>query len=75
MRLHFHLRRHAKEGNVEINRESWFRLKYEAHDAARTANSTRSNEDLFFDVIECTSDGCERRRSPRKPSEGFWYST
>ena len=37
MRLHFHLRRHATEGQVEVNPQSWFRLKYEAHDAAQTA--------------------------------------
>jgi len=74
MRLHFHLRRHAKEGKVEVNPQSWFRLKYEAHDAAQAANSSRSEDELFFDVVECTSDACERRNSPRKPSDGFWRS-
>jgi hypothetical protein len=74
MRLHFHLRRHAAEGKVEVNPQSWFRLKYEAYDAAQAANSSRSDDDLFFDVIECTSDACERRRSPRKPSDAYWYS-
>jgi hypothetical protein len=74
MRLHFHLRRHPTEGKVEVNHESWFRLRYEAHDAAQTANSSRGKDDLFFDVVECTSDTCERRRTPRKPSDGFWYT-
>jgi hypothetical protein len=74
MRLHFHLRRHAKTGTVEINPESWFRVKYEAFNAAQNANSSRSDDDLFFDVVECTSDACERRRTPRKPSDAFWRS-
>ena len=74
MRLHFHLRRHAAEGTVEINPQSWFRLKYEAQDAAQNANSSRSEDDLFFDVVECTSDACERRRTPRKPSDAYWRS-
>jgi hypothetical protein len=74
MRLHFHLRRHAIEGKVEVNPESWFRLKYEAQDAAQAANSSRSEDELFFDVVECTSDACERRRTPRKPSDGYWRS-
>ena len=74
MRLHFHLRRHARKGKVEVNPRSWFRLQHEANDAAQAANSSRSPDDLFFDVVECTSDACERRRTPRKPSEGFWYS-
>jgi hypothetical protein len=74
MRLHFHLRRHLTEGRAEVNPESWFRLKYEAQDAAQAANSSRSEDELFFDVVECTSDACERRRTPRKPSEGYWRS-
>jgi hypothetical protein len=74
MRLHFHLRRHATEGKVEVNPQSWFRLKYEALDAAQAANSSRSADELFFDVVECTSDACERRRSPRKPSDAYWRS-
>jgi hypothetical protein len=74
MRLHFHLRRHATEGKAEVNLQSWFRLQHEAHDAAQSANSSRSEDELFFDVIECTSDACERRRNPRKPSDGFRYT-
>jgi hypothetical protein len=74
MRLHFHLRRHPTKGNAEVNLQSWFRLQHEAHDAAQAANSSRGEDERFFDVIECKSDACERRRSPRKPSDGFWYS-
>jgi hypothetical protein len=25
-------------------------------------------------VVECTSDACERRHTPRKPSDGYWRS-
>jgi hypothetical protein len=74
MRLHFHLRRHAKEGKVEVNAQSWFRLKYEAYDGAQAANSSRSEDELFFDVVECTADSCERRRTPRQPSDAYWRS-
>ena len=74
MRLHFHLRRHATEGKVEVNPQSWFRLKYEAQEAAQAANSSRDEDELFFDVVECTSDACERRGSPRKPSDAYWRS-
>jgi hypothetical protein len=74
MRLHFHLRRHPAEGKLEVNLQSWFRVKYEALNAAQTANSSRSEDDLFFDVVECTSDACERRRTPRKPSDAYWRS-
>src|ERR1700677_1435679 len=74
MRLHFHLRRHATKGEAEINLQSWFRLQHEANDAAQSANSSRSEDDLIFDVVQCTSDGCERRRTPRKPSDAYWRS-
>jgi hypothetical protein len=74
MRLHFHLRRHPTEGKAEVNPQSWFRLQHEANDAAQNANSSRSEDDLFFDVVECTSDACERRRTPRKPSDAYWRS-
>ncbi len=74
MRLHFHLRRHATEGKVEVNPQSWFRLKFEAQDAAQAANSSRGADELFFDVVECTSDACERRRTPRKPGDAYWRS-
>jgi hypothetical protein len=63
-----------REGKAEVNLQSWFRLQHEAYDAAQAANSSRSEDDLFFDVVECTSDTCERRRTPRKPSDAYWRS-
>ena len=63
-----------RQAQLRSTPRSWFRLQHEAHDAAQAANSSRSEDDLFFDVIECTSDACERRRTPRKPSDAYWYS-
>jgi hypothetical protein len=68
VRLHFHLRRHLANGSTRINRNSWYRIGYEATDAAQKANS---EGDLYWDVVACTSDRCERRKNVRPPGDGI----
>ena len=70
VRLHFHLRRHLASGATKINRNSWYRVRYEALDAAQKANS---EGDLYWDAVACSSDQCERRKNPRPPGDGIRY--
>ena len=71
MRLHFHLRRHLANGSIKIKRNSWYRVQYEAFDAAQRANSEGN---LYWDAVACTSDHCERRQNPRPIGDGIRYS-
>ena len=68
VRLHFHLQRHLANGSTKINRNSWYRVRYEALDAAKRANS---EGDFYWDALACTSDRCERRKNTRSPGDGI----
>jgi hypothetical protein len=74
MRLHFHIRRNLKNGETEINWDSWFRVRYEASDAAQRANSQRGSDDGYWEAMACTSDKCERRKVKRQPNDGVRYT-
>jgi hypothetical protein len=71
VRLHFHLRRHSADGSTRITYNSWYRVGYEARDAAQKANA---EGDLYWDVLSCTSDRCERRKKARPTGDGIRYS-
>lgn len=71
VRPNFHLRRHLANGSTKINRNSWYRVAYEARDAAQKANS---EGDLYWDEVECTSDRCERRKNARPSGDGIRYT-
>lgn len=74
MRLHFHVRRNLKNGETEVDWKSWFRVRYEASDAAQRANSVRGDDEGYWEAMACSSDKCERRKVARAPFDGVRYT-
>lgn len=65
MRLHFHLAYADKNGDKQVNLQSWFATQSQAQDAAALANATRRDDEQgYMEFVECRADTCERRKTP-----------